>query len=148
MRMLALSLNKVRHFCYSLLNGLCFSWNRRALGGAQVSCGGSAPPHCGSCMRYCNGTRDTGPNKNNRENPNPSLLSDQIPSLVSFSRFFSFPAVRDAEGPSEGSRRRRSVIPSEENQRVCRQMGVVSFAPIDFNHKSVWGNDGKTKRFY
>lgn len=44
MRILALLLNKVRHFYYSFLNSLCFSWNGRALGGAHLPCSGVSPP--------------------------------------------------------------------------------------------------------
>lgn len=43
MRILALILNKVRHFYYSFLNSLCFSWNGGDLKGAHLSCSGVSP---------------------------------------------------------------------------------------------------------
>lgn len=46
MGILALILNKVRHFYYSFLDSLCFSWNGRALRGAHLPCSGVSPLGC------------------------------------------------------------------------------------------------------
>lgn len=108
MRILALILNKVRHFYYSFLNGLCFSWNARDLGGAHLSCSGVSPlgalasPHCwispSGCteryVRFCNKIKDPA-NHNNVENPNPNLLSEQIIQiLISFKHYLLLLPVR------------------------------------------------------
>lgn len=105
MRILALILNKVRHFYYSFLNSLCFSWNGRALRGAHLPCSGVSPlgalvsphppPNAGSlrpaAQRGMCGLvtgRDTPANQNNWENPNPNLLSEQIIQiLISFKHY-------------------------------------------------------------
>lgn len=108
-------LNKVRHFYYSLLNGLCFSWNRRAPRGAHLPCSGVTPVGalvppslCAGCAHdVCGFVKgiDAGSNKNKRENLNPSLLSDQIIPLSSLScvcfvflLLLESEAVRDVEG--------------------------------------------------
>lgn len=106
-RILALMLNKVRHFYYSFLNSLCFSWNGRALWGAHLPCSGVSPlgallphpPHCWfppsrrteRYVRFCNRIETLPANQNNEENPNPNSLSEQIIQiLISFKRYLVF----------------------------------------------------------
>lgn len=115
MGILALILNKVRHFYYSFLDSLCFSWNGRALKGAHLPCSGVSPLGClvsrpnagslspaaqsGTCG--CNRNRDTHANQNKRENPNPNLLSEQIIQILITSKHYIF--FQTQARPSEGT---------------------------------------------
>lgn len=155
MRILGLSLNKVRHFCYSLLNRLCFSWNRRALRGAPVSYGGSGPPpHLHCACGIVTGPETLGPTKTTGKSlirvycrtrfPVPSLSPV---SLVFLPLLESETTVRDVEAPSEGSRR-RSMIYQRKMSTSADKWELFNLLRLTLITSPSGEMTGKQKRFY